>query len=136
MIPYKKHFYIRPVCCHSASLGCCSLMSPSSIQSQPLLGEGSHKTKYSGGHNSYVWCSFILYADTYSKSMDQPCMVANLTCGQLNRPNYYFPVRVRALEFGLTRRVRQSRPASACSHAEPGAYLGDSSRVPRRRPLI
>ena len=39
------------------------------------------------------------------------------TCsrGQLNRENEYFPVRVRAYEYGLARRVRQSRPASAVS---------------------
>ena len=57
---------------------------------------------------------------------------------QLNRKNIYFPVRVRAWEFGLARRVRQFRPASACSshtQAEFGAYLRDSSRVPRRRPF-
>ena len=36
--------------------------------------------------------------------------------GQLNRENEYFPVRVvRACEFDLARRVRQSRPASVCS---------------------
>ena len=33
---------------------------------------------------------------TYSKSMDQPGKVANPACGQLNRENEYFPVRVRA----------------------------------------
>ena len=30
----------------------------------------------------------------YSKSMDQPGKVANPACGQLNRENEYFPVRV------------------------------------------
>ena len=50
-----------------------------------------------------------------SKSMDQPGKVTTPARGQLNRENEYVPVRVRALEFGLARRVRQSRPASACS---------------------
>ena len=40
---------------------------------------------------------------------------ANIACGQLNKENGYFPVSVRAREFGLVRRVRPSRPASACS---------------------
>ena len=44
--------------------------------------------------------------------MDQPGKVDNPPArGQLNRENEYFPVRV---EFGLARRVQQSRPASAC----------------------
>ena len=52
---------------------------------------------------------------TYSKEKDQPGKVANPARGQLNRENECFPVPVRASEFGLARRVRQSRPASACS---------------------
>ena len=47
--------------------------------------------------------------------MDQPGKVVNLARGQLNKENEYFPVPVRALEFGLARRVQSSRPASACS---------------------
>ena len=57
----------------------------------------------------------FMYSHTYSKSMDQPGKVASPARGQLNRKNEYFPVGVRAWEFGLARRVRQSRPASACS---------------------
>ena len=57
---------------------------------------------------------------TYSKSMDQQGKVANPARGQLNRENEYFPVRVRAWDFGTTRRVRQSRPASACSSPYSG----------------
>ena len=45
----------------------------------------------------------------------QPGMVANPSRGQLDRENENFPVPVRAWEFGLARRVRPSRPASACS---------------------
>ena len=51
-----------------------------------------------------------MYGHTYSKSMDQPGKVANPARGQLDRENEYFPVRVLALEFGLTRRVRLSFP--------------------------
>ena len=50
-----------------------------------------------------------------SKSMDQPGKVANPARSQLHRENGYSPVPVRALEFGLARRVQPSRPASACS---------------------
>ena len=49
-----------------------------------------------------------------------------------------FPVPVRALEFGLARRVRPSRPrqpAHLHTQAEYGAYLRDPSRFPRRRPF-
>ena len=62
----------------------------------------------------------VLYGRTSSKSMDQSGKVANPARGQLNRENEYFPVHDRALEFSLARRVRQSRPASACS----SPYLG------------
>ena len=51
-----------------------------------------------------------MYGHTYGKSMDQPCKVANPARGQLDRENEYFPVRVRAWEFDLVRRVRQSAP--------------------------
>ena len=62
-----------------------------------------------------------MYGHTYSKSMDQPDKVANPARDQPNgEKNEYFPVRVCALEFGLAIRVRQSRPASACSPP----YLG------------
>ena len=57
---------------------------------------------------------------TFSMSMDQPGNVTNPARGQLKRENEYFPVRVRAWEFGLVRRVRQSRPASACSSSYSG----------------
>ena len=69
---------------------------------------------------------------TYIKSMDQPGKVANPARGQLNKENNHLPVRVRALEFGLAKRVRQSRPGSACSSpysSESGGYLRDSSRA-------
>ena len=71
----------------------------------------------------YIWCTFIylpMYGHKYSKSMDQPGKVASPARGQLNRANECFPVHVRAWEFGLARRVRQSRPASACSSPYSG----------------
>ena len=47
--------------------------------------------------------------------MDQPCKVANPARGRLDREDKYFPVPVRAWEFGLVRHVRPSRPALSCS---------------------
>ena len=38
-----------------------------------------------------------MYGHTYSKSMDQPGMVANPARGQLNRENEYFPVPLSRL---------------------------------------
>ena len=53
--------------------------------------------------------------------MDQPGKVANPARGQLNRENEYLSVRVRAWEFGLARRVRQSRPRQAAHlHTQSG----------------
>ena len=61
-----------------------------------------------------------MYGHTFSNSMDPPGKITNPARGQLNRENYFFPVRVPALEFGLARRVRQSRPASASSSPYSG----------------
>ena len=42
-------------------------------------------------------CMYVcIYGHTNSKSMDQPGKVAHPACGQLNRENEYFPVRVQA----------------------------------------
>ena len=62
----------------------------------------------------------MMYGHSFSKNMDQPGKVVNPARGQLNRENEYFPVRVRAEEFGLARRVWQSRPASAYSSPYSG----------------
>ena len=81
-----------------------------------------------------------MYGHTYSKSMDQPGKVASPARGQLNRENEYFPVRVHASEFGLARDGFGSpvprQPAHLHTRAKYGAYLRDSSRVPRRRPFM
>ena len=53
-----------------------------------------------------------MYGHTFSKTMDQPGKVANPARGKLKRENEYFSVRVRACEFGLGRRVRQSSRVS------------------------
>ena len=58
---------------------------------------------------------YVCVVITYSKGKDQPGKVANLARGQLNRENDYFPVPIRTREFGFARRLRQSRPAWACS---------------------
>ena len=47
--------------------------------------------------------------------MDQPGKVSNPARAQLNRENEHFLVPVSALDIGLARRVRPSRPAPACS---------------------
>ena len=100
----------------------------------------SRKTKFSGANGDREMFTFLvqlttsrigdlsrlihtllcMYGHTYSKSMDQPGKVASPVRGQLNSRNEYFPVRVRAWEFGLAGRVRQSRPASACSSPYSG----------------
>ena len=61
-----------------------------------------------------------MYGHTYRKIKDQPGEVGHSARGQLNRENKYFPVLVRAWDFGLARRVRQPRPTSACSSPYSG----------------
>ena len=58
---------------------------------------------------------FVCMVITYSKGKDQPGKVTNSARDQLNRENIFFAVPVRSWECDLARRVRQSRPASACS---------------------
>ena len=67
-----------------------------------------------------VEASHMCLVIKYGKSKEQPGEVANPARGQLKRGNEYFPVPVRAGEFGLTRRVRQSRPAAACLFSYSG----------------
>ena len=77
---------------------------------------------------------------TYSKNMDQPGKVANLARSQLDGEKIIFPyprsrLRIWSRETGL---AVSSRVSLFILHtqAESGAYLRDSSRVPRRRPFI
>ena len=76
---------------------------------------------------------------THSKSMDQPGKVANPARGQLNRENEYslsaFAPENLVSRDGFGSTVPR-QPAYLHTKAESGAYLRDSSRVPRRRPFI
>ena len=65
----------------------------------------------------------------YSKGKDQRGKVANLARGQLNRANY---ILVSRDGFGSP---VPRQPAHLHTQTESGAYLRDSSRGPRRRPV-
>ena len=71
--------------------------------------------------------------------MDQPGKVANPARGQLNRENSIplspcVPENLVSRD-GFSRPVPR-QPAHLHTQAESGAYLRDSSRVPRRRPFM
>ena len=78
-------------------------------------------------------------SDFSSKSRDQPDEVANPARGQLNRENE-ISLFACAPENLVSRDGFGSpvprQPAHLHTQAESGAYLRDSSRVPRRRPFI
>ena len=71
--------------------------------------------------------------------MDQPGKVANPARGQLNRKNS-IPLSPCVPENLVSRdgfsRPGPRQPAHLHPQAESGAYLRDSSRVPRRRPFM
>ena len=71
--------------------------------------------------------------------MDQPGKVANPARGQLNR-KINIPLSPCVPENLVSRdgfsRPVPRQPAHLHTQAEPGAYLRDSSRVPRRRPFM
>ena len=71
--------------------------------------------------------------------MDQPGKIANPARGQLNRENN-IPLPPCAPENLVSRdgfsRPVPRQPAHLHTQAESGAYLRDSSRVPRRRPFM
>ena len=78
---------------------------------------------------------------TYSRvpGMDQPGKVANPARGQLNRENNIplspcVPENLVSRD-GFSRPVPR-KPAHLHTQAEYGAYLRDSSRLPRRRPFM
>ena len=81
-----------------------------------------------------------MYGHTCSKSsMDQPGKVANPARGQLNREkkkilSAFTPENLVSRDGFGSPVPRQ--PAHLHAQAESGAYLRDSSRVPRRRPFI
>ena len=72
--------------------------------------------------------------------MDQPGKVANPARGQLNRENEYILLSPYVPENLVSRngfsRPVPRQPAHLHTQAESGAYLRDSSRVPRRRPFM
>ena len=88
----------------------------------PTCDVRSTATGYSSCTKSVVFRILNCMVITYSKGKDQPgChKVTNSARGQLKRENDSFVVPIRAREFGLARRVRQSRPASACSSPYSG----------------
>ena len=79
-----------------------------------------------------------MYGHTYSKSMYQPGKVANPARGQLNRENIslsaFAPENLASRDGFGSPVLRQ--PAHLHTQVKSGAYLRDSSRVPRRRPFI
>ena len=80
--------------------------------------------------------SLILkYGHHIYQSMDQPGKVANPARGQLNNIplSPCVPENLVSRD-GFSRPVPR-QPADLHTQAESGAYLRDSSRVPRRRPL-
>ena len=80
-----------------------------------------------------------MYGHTYSKSMDQPGKVASPVRGQLNRKinislSAFVPENLVSRDgFGS---LVPRQPAYLHTQAESGAYLRDSSRVPRWRPFM
>ena len=80
-----------------------------------------------------------MYSHKYSKSMDQPGKGANPARGQLNRKNdislsAFVPENL-ALRHGFGSSVPRQL-AHLHTQAGSGAYLRNSSRIPRRRPFI
>ena len=73
---------------------------PTSTAKYPMLRRPSPDPAFYAILTLYV----CMYGHTYGKGMDQPGKVASPARGQLNRKNEYFPIRVRAWEFGLARR--------------------------------
>ena len=73
-----------------------------------------------------IYVCMSMHSQYFQQSTDtcKPGMVANNPArGQLNRETVFSPVPVRASEFGLAKRVRPSRPASARSFSTLGLNL-------------
>ena len=80
-----------------------------------------------------------MHGHIYYKSMDQPGKVTSSARGQLNRKmnislSAFVPEKLVSRDGFGSSVPRQ--PAHLHTQAESGAYLRDSSRVPRRRPFI
>ena len=82
---------------------------------------------------------YVCMVITYSKGKDQPGKVANPARGRLNRINVFslFPFAPHNLvpRDGFGRPVPH-QPVHLHTQDEPGAYLRDSCRFPRRRPFV
>ena len=83
-------------------------------------------------------CVYVCMFITYSKDKDQPGMIAKPTRGQLNR-KMSFPLSRFVSEYLVSRDMLSPvprQPAHLYTQTGFGAYLRDSSRVPRWRPFI
>ena len=80
-----------------------------------------------------------MYGETYSKSMEQPGKVTDPDRGLLNREEkklLFASVPGNSASRDRFGSPVRRQPAHLQTQAESGAYLRDSSRVPRRRPVI
>ena len=104
----------------------------------PFSEQDSLYVEHDLGESVRVHTCVTMYGDTNSKIMDQPGKVANPARGQLNRENT-IPLSAFVPENLVSRDGFGSpvprQPAHLHAQAESGAYLRDSSRVPRRRPF-
>ena len=105
---------------------------------RPLVPKGLRKGPFGAKkkkHEKTVCC----ICHTHSKSMDQRGKVANPARGQLNK-KMNIPLSAFVPENLVSRdgfgSLVPRQPAHLHTQAESGAYLRDSSRVPRRRPYI
>ena len=115
---------LRCTCNHSK----CSCMSDSAV----------HVLTFVLYISSMYVCMYVcMYGHHIYRSMNQPGKVTNPARGQLNRENNIplspcVPENLVSRD-GFSRPVPR-QPAHLHTQAESGAYLRDSSRVPRRRP--
>ena len=85
-----------------------------------------------------VWCrKYLLYGHTYSKSMDQPGESCTWSAeqGKINISLSAFVPENLVSRDGFGSPVPR-QPAHLHTQVESGAYLRDSSRVPRRQPFL
>ena len=93
-----------------------------------VITTGTYQVPYERWINRYI-SSIVFFVFFHSKDKDQPGEVANPTRGQLFAPENL------ASRDGFGSPIRR-QPAHLHTQTEDGAYLRDSSRLPRRRPFI
>ena len=93
-----------------------------------VITTGTYQVPYDKWINRYI-SSIVFFVSFHSKDKDQPGKVANPTRGQLFAPENL------ASRDGFGSPIRR-QPAHIHTQTEDGAYLRDSSRLPRRRPFI